>query len=862
MLDPFDSDNRPFFRALSRKRRRAFWSLAIERLIHHIWRPFFWTLFFCGLWMIGVPSFFGSGVSIITSIIFIIGLIYLIRRDVLTFHLPTNKKLDHRIEEKSDLPRGHIALLEDKLANPKKHETRDLWHDAHQKILKSLANLKAPNLRATLAKTDPYALRFLAVLVFISGLMLSGHQWKDRIFNGLTPFSVSSVLSQGRSTHLWVKPPEYTQMPSIHIEGTNSGDEALNIPEGSEIKIRLHSMLGTYFAPTLSINGASVNMTHHGEGLYGYEGKIENGERITITQTLIPRANWKYTLIPDTPPEIYSDAPKDKPLHEVIENSQIRIPLIVKDNYSVKDLSMRMDIDDMLIERPLGKAAEDIRLVMSAPNAEFKISPIYDMTWHTWAGLPVTFEYKAIDHSGQSATLDKIQLTLPERVFEHPMAKSLIAARKRLAWDYKDSFVDISEDLNNLLNAPDYFQHNRTIFLAIRTAAARLYFADKKPEQYRIAAATEVIKLLWDAAITIEDGNLSLAMRDLRDARSALENAMRDPNTSKDEIARLMDNLREKMQNYFAELQRDMQKRMENGEQFPELSGEMISPDVLAQLMEEIEQALRDGDEKKAQELMAKLQRMMEMVDQSMMAQMPKDMQMMKEGVNELQELIDKQKELLIQTEAYTPQNPSEQTFQGQNNDMLEKMMKDFGIELKNIPPRPFAQDTPKDKKEDFDFKAKKIEQDGLRYILGQLMLDVSEHVDDIPETMGLAEQEMRGSAENLEASDANGSIPHQEKAIEYLQDAQDNLSKQLSQRMQQMVGVGMNGGQRYDPLGRPYGGEDGKGNPNDNSKVKVPDEAEKKRVDDIIKQLRDRSSDRQRSREELEYFRRLLRQF
>ena len=79
---------------------------------------------------------------------------------------------------------------------------------------------------------------------------------------------------------------------------------------------------------------------------------------------------------------------------------------------------------------------------------------------------------------------------------------------------------------------------------------------------------------------------------------------------------------------------------------------------------------------------------------------------------------------------------------------------------------------------------------------------------------------------------------------------------------MQQMIGVGMSGSsQKYDPLGRRYGdeNEDGRGV---DSKVEVPDELDKKRVDEIIKMLRDRSGDRSRSREELEYFRRLLRQF
>ncbi len=141
-------------------------------------------------------------------------------------------------------------------------------------------------------------------------------------------------------------------------------------------------------------------------------------------------------------------------------------------------------------------------------------------------------------------------------------------------------------------------------------------------------------------------------------------------------------------------------------------------------------------------------------------------------------------------------------------------------------------------------------------------MLEASEKLDEVPESMSSAELEMRESSKELGLDQPEGSIPHQEKAIEYLEKAQESLEEMLSARMQQMTGLGFGSGQRYDPLGRPYGGEDhGKG-PKHGSTVKVPDEAQKKRVDDIIKELRRRSGEFDRPSDEREYYRRLLRQF
>ena len=125
---------------------------------------------------------------------------------------------------------------------------------------------------------------------------------------------------------------------------------------------------------------------------------------------------------------------------------------------------------------------------------------------------------------------------------------------------------------------------------------------------------------------------------------------------------------------------------------------------------------------------------------------------------------------------------------------------------------------------------------------------------------MGLAEQEMRSSAAMLGNNDPSLSAPHQEKAIKYLQDSMQQMSQQMAQMMKQMMMMAMGPG-KMDPLGRPL--EEGKG-PSwlPGSQVKIPDEAERKRVQEIQKLLRDRSGELERPDYELDYFRRLLKQF
>lgn len=882
MLDPFEKENRPYFTKLKYKRMLAKAALWIETLSHHTWRPFFWFLFFGGLWMLSIPSFFGYYTEIITALVFFIGIALFIKQDILAISSPALKNIDRALEKNSKLPRGTINAINDTLSNPKKRTTRTLWETAQTKILHTLSRLKSPYPNIQLTKKDPNALRYLAVLFFICGLMVSGNTWKQKISNGLLPVQISYIFPQIQSTEIWITPPNYTQKPEIRISGGGFIREAINIPENSKIRIRTRNIFGQFIKPHLINSENKQELNDMQDGLYGIETTIEEGETLAIKQGFIPLLSLPYNHIIDQPPAIHSDVSDEDEStdipYKIIEKGQISFPLIVSDDYSVKDLKMAMNIDKEQAgdHLPLGNPADDMRLIMSQPDDDFKITPVYDMTWHTWAGLPVIFEYTAIDHKGQTTKLEQIHLTLPEREFEHPTAKTLIALRKKLAWNYDDSFIDIAKNIETLLTAPDFFQHDIALFLSLRSAASRLYYNDKAPQDVRTQTAISVIPLLWDIAIAIEDGNLSLAMRDLRTAQRELENALRNPDASPDEITRLMDQLREKTQEYFREMQREMQKRMADGQSIPEFSPEnfsqMISPDSLSDLMAEIEKALREGDEAKAQELMSQLQRMLEMLDPNMSAQLPSDMQMMQQGINELQELIDKQKALMEQTKKQADVQLQTERFEDLppiDMPSLEKMLKDFGIE--DIPPpppnpnKPATQepDQPQEQKESLpSVQDSRAAQESLRYILGRLMLDAAEEIDEIPESMGLAEQEMRNSSEQLEKNKPHASVPHQKQAIDHLEDSQEQLSQQLKKRMQQMIGIGMSGNRPggLDPLGRPY--DEDRNGKNSNSNVKIPDEHQKKRVDDILRTLRDRSSNRSLPDDELDYFRRLLRRF
>ena len=279
----------------------------------------------------------------------------------------------------------------------------------------------------------------------------------------------------------------------------------------------------------------------------------------------------------------------------------------------------------------------------------------------------------------------------------------------------------------------------------------------------------------------------------------------------------------------------------------------IINPDVMAGFLDQLEQEMLAGNMDKARDMMAQLGQLMDQSN-AQMAQIPPDMQMMQDGINELQELIEKQEQLLEQTHNILSHPIIPQDF-GRTLPLNNELMQEWDLE--DVPPPP-TQAKPRI----INTQDKKTEQEALRFVLGQLMLEAAEKLDAIPENMGLAEQAMRGSAQELGTNAPAQSVPYQETAIAELKKAQEELSQQFMQRMQQLIAMGGGQAMQFDPLGRPYGGDQDNGGLMPGSNIKIPDAAERKQALEILKELRKRSGERNRAREELDYLQRLMRQF
>ncbi|MGB0719323.1 MAG: DUF4175 domain-containing protein, partial [Bdellovibrionales bacterium] len=680
---PVLKDPSPHGGRISRLKIYSFFVLLAERLSTALWAPLVWALGYFALALFGVPALFGAAIHVFFFALFIGGLLFWLWRGFRGFSWPQEQEIERRIERDSGVKHRPLSGIYDRPVNDQRKDARDLWTAGQKRLWAALALLKPARLRAFMAARDPYALRLLTLTGFALGVIVAGPLWQNRITESLSPFSLhTSGTHKTERFTIWITPPDYTKLPQLVLQDNTIKDEAVLIPQGSAVKATVNGGWGT---PRLGLGDNKITFETSGQGTYTLEAQApdQNGN-LRLTQGFSRLAAWPYKIIPDTPPEIslinpviptdrHSDmagaeesgdgsdpstAQQAAPLGmtkgnpEILGNGSLRFSLSVRDDYGVEYLTMQMRLDEIVEDAPLGWNVEEQRSVISPAGQNFEIAPVYDLTAHPWAGLPVVFDFTVSDVPGQTGTLKGVSVRLPERDFQHPVAKTLVSLRKKLAWqpDSAPVYAEIRHDLNMMLTAPAIFHHDPLVYLAMRVAASRLHYA--KPS---VKTAWSVMALLWDTALRVEDGDLSLTARKLREAQMALEEALQNPDITDEEIAALMNDLRQAMTEYFQELGREMQKRMASGQPVPMITPEMmdqaLSPDALAEFLEQMESEMRDGNRQSAQEMLSRMQRLMDILDPSMNAQMPQDMQMMQEAVNELQNLIERQEDLLAQTQ-------------------------------------------------------------------------------------------------------------------------------------------------------------------------------------------------------------------
>ncbi|HZS82405.1 MAG TPA: TIGR02302 family protein [Stellaceae bacterium] len=728
-----------------------------------------------------------------------------------------------RIERASGLVHRPLTTLADRLASGADPAAALLWEAHRARVAAATRRLRVGLPAAGLVMRDPFALRGALALLLVIGAVGAGTQWDARLLRALTPDFHSGPPAPPPSLYIWVTPPDYTGLPPQFLQRGYKG-EAIGVPVGSVLLAQAH---GGGTTPRLELDDAATDFTAIDAQNFKVSAKLTKGSKLTVEQGGAPLAAWPIRIIPDEPPSVEFAAPP-----QATERAALRLEYHATDDYGVERVKA-------VITRPDGPAGEKIELDLPLPGAhakDAKNTSFHDLTPHVWAGLPVEIRLVATDAAGQTGESDPVKMTLPERVFHNPIARAVIDQRKQLTLDPTQRQA-VSEILSDLSSRPGLFHDDIAVFLGLRMAADRLLL-DRTPK-----AIGEVQQMLWDAALQIEDGQVSLAQRELRDLQRKLQDALAN-NAPDAEIERLMNELQQAIDRYLQALAQNMQRldpdQLKN---LPPMDrSRMVNRDDLQRMLDRARQLARTGSRDAARDLLAQLQEMLENLQAGRMDQMQggsPQQQRQREAMRQMRELMQRQQQLLDRSfrssrRGQRGQQNGQMGQQGEEGDQLGDQSDAAG------------------------------QQEALRRMLGEMMRRMGEGQGDIPQPLGRAERAMRDAVEALKRNAPGDAVGPQTEALDQLQQAARDLADQMAN--QYGMGQGDRNGRTNgmpspradrDPLGRTPSG----GNGTDED-VKIPDQADVQRSREILDELRRRAGERSRPVIEREYIDRLLKRF
>ncbi len=807
---------------LAAEARRRFWlaraALLWERLWPALWPGTMVLAAFVAASLLDLWSHVPGPVHVALLALTLLVAGALILRGLARLRLPTPGEALRRIERASRLDHRPLTTIADRPAKPDAaadgpaaRAQTALWRAHLARTARRVRSLRVGMAAPGLARRDPWGLRAAMLLVLVIAASAAGAEAPARLARGFAP-DLANLGGGPAELTLWITPPAYTGVAPVFATTASATDvavplAAVAVPAGSAVLARVRGGRGT---PELVVDGDRVPFERVDETGYELRATLTAGRRLAVEQGGRELGAWPLTVIADQPPRIAFSRPPAR-----TQRAALRLDYLAEDDYGLakaEAILRRVDRPDQFFALELPLAAAGAR---RAAETSF-----HDLTPHPWAGIAVTVTLRATDGTGQTGESEPVTIRLPERVFNHPVARALIEQRRKLTLD-PAARVEVGRALDEIASRPDHFFDDVSIFLGLRAARWRLVYD-------RSAAAIPAVQdMLWDLALTIEDGPVALAEQALREAEKALLDAL-ERGAGDEELNRLIDQLRNRLNAFLDALSEQIAERRDLDPSVEEQMLRAIRRDELNSVIERMRELLRTGAREAAQALLSQLREVLENLRAGSMAGQDREGSSAGQAaLGDLRRLLDRQQRLLDRTFRRA---------QGRGADRENGANANAGADA--------------------------AEQEAIRRGLGDLMLKWSETGLEIPRALGHAERAMREARRALSDNRPGQAISPETRAIEQLragaQAMAEALARQGGQGPQRAGGMGGLFGDA-DPLGR---GALGRGLRNDGSDTRVPSEAELQRSREILDELYRRAGDFRRPPVEQRYIRRLLRRF
>ncbi len=809
----------------------------------------------------------GDPVRLLAFLALIVAGGFAVRLALAGFSAPTQRDAERRVEDDSGLTDRPFEALADAPA-----AGDDALWDAHRARME--ARLKTATARrpfAAWARLDPYGLRAGLVILILTAGFLAGGRATERLGDAFSPRLMAGG-GTAAEIEFWIEPPAYTNRPVAYLRDRREAE----MIEGSVVSARI---VGLRRDPRVS--GADAEIEALSEDVRLVTLTPETDGEIVIRSGAL-RETLSLTVIEDEAPVVRLAAEP-----EGDAQGQMVLDFVAEDDFGVEAYAL-----EFAPEPDAGEPAEESFEIVplsggdvGPPDADGVRTARIDLARHKLAGERAVIRMAALDGAGQRGVSGTLAITLPQRVFLNPLARSVAAERKRFITEERsyaampdgvppsmtggflgdeparrlerapDGVVRLARALDAVSDAPPAYFNDPIVWTGLRTAMREVRRARELDD------LDHLDEDLWQIALRAELGSLADAEAALRAAEQALMDAMArgaDPI----ELSALFDAFEQAVSNYMQALAREA---LEDG-RFAEGgggSGGGMSSDGLQELLDALREAAELGDTEGSRRALAQLLEMLRNMQvtlsqggngqggDSAMAEA------LREALEELGETLSDQRETMNETfdEAERRSDAGEGSSAGQPGGELPapgtRPGEGFGEPVEQGEAGGAGTEEGEEPGPGLGALAERQNE------IANAIPGLSERIpgsgpssDEARRALEEAEDAMGDAARALERGDADAALEAQDAAIGALRDAAQAASQALEAEQ---------GAQESDadPLGRAAGGTAGPG-----SEIGVPSESDRQRAREILEELRRRAAERGRPQEELDYIDRLLERF
>lgn len=856
--------------------------MAAERAARAFWP--IWSLAFMvlGLLAFGVqdalPIRWAGGVVLALALA---ALWYGARR----FRWPSRQEARDRLDR--TLPeRPLTALADHQTIGAGDAASRAVWRAHLARMAKRAAEARPVHPDLRLAGRDRFALRYVALTAFVMALVFGSVGRMGSVTDALPG---GGALAAGPSWEGWIEPPRHTGLPTLYLNEITAPE--ISAPEGSRVTLRLYGEVGalsveeTVSAPSPVAQAPAADAPAPGSGDAAPAAADPMAREFRVARAGALRIlgpggrDWRIEIIADAPPTIAFAGDMQREA-----GGRAKQDFTATDDYGVTSAQAEIVLDLPSVDRRHGLAAApeprpalvvDLPLSMSGPRTEIEQSLIDDFSQHPWANLPVRITLRATDANGATGTAERADVTLPGRRFFDPLAAAVIEMRRDLLWS-RDNARRASQILRAVTHLPEGFIRNEGAYLQLRVVMRRLDSARNAEGGFAAEERDEIAAALWEIAVQIEDGDLASALERLRRAQDRLSEAMRN-GADESEIAELMQELREAMQDYMRQLAENAQRNPDQQQAQNQNSME-ITGDQLQQMLQRLQELMEQGRMAEAAELLEQLRQMMENMQvtqgegQGQQGPGQQAMRDLADALRQQQGLSDEAFRDLQDQFGQGAPRPDERPMPGQPGQPGQGQPGarrgeegQQGQPGQAQPGQPGQQPGPDgdpgqslaDRQEALREQLRRLQEQGLPF-------PGTEEGDAARRGLDDAGRAMEGAEDALRGDDLAGALDRQSEAMEALRDSLRNLGDALARNQQEGQGQqGRNFGNadprnQQDPLGRSTGRLGRLGT----DERLLQGEDVYRRAEELLEELRRRSGDQSRPQEELDYLRRLLDRF